>query len=859
MNKPLLKPIAMALMLLASSHALAEKSWKINLKDADISALVNEMAEITGKNFVVDPRLKGNVTVISTREMNARELYALFQSVLSINGFAAVETGPIIKIVPDTNARQAGIMASSPALVDDEALVTRVVMLQNANANELMAALRPMMPQSAHLAAVAGANALVMSDRANNIEAMLEVIRDLDVADKDEAIDIIPLQNAKAADLLSVLEVMEASSVGGAQAGKGGKASPSARLIVDERSNRLLVRGDADLRSRVRAIVKNLDEAPELDNDQVRVFRLKFASARQVAEVLKGVLSTGRSSSRSSSSTSTSSTPSTSSSSSTGSNMGSTSLDASSSGGGLKANNAVTTTITVEGASLIADETQNALIVRATAAQIRQVESVLRELDTRRAQVLIQAAIVEVSGDNAAQLGVQWASGDPTTGVGVINFNNAGASLTNIATAVISGNPASAGIANGAAIALGQIDRNSNGDRTFFGALIQALESVSDANLLSTPSIMTLDNQEAKIVVGQNVPFITGSTTTVGSGVTNPFTTIQRQDVGITLKVTPTITDGGTVRLSVEQEVSSVVPSVAGINSSDIITNKRAIQTSILADNGQTIVLGGLVQDDIKTSVSKVPLLGDIPGLGVLFRSTSESRIKRNLLVFLQPTILRSGEQAEQITQRQYGAIRRLDFGLDENGQLIRLPSKVQDVYQGGPQRTPSAPASQDKPQATLAPVATSAPVPVRPVAEKPTPALQPAAVTEEPTTFAAPVIDPIDARPIVNSPSPEPTFVAPAVQAPAPTSTARPTPFTPAESFQPPVVLGDPNARPFGGAAAATSTKASPAPKAVAKPVEPVVSPEASAVAEQPSAASGTGTRRMIRTSSGNIYYVDE
>ena len=888
MKKPILNTLSLFMMMVNRHAVFAEKTWKINLKDADISALVNEMAEITGKNFVVDPRLKGNVTVISTREMSASELYELFQSVLSINGFAAVPSGPVVKILPDTNARQSGVRVDGGSYRDGEELVTRVVILQQANATELLAALRPMMPQFAHMASVPGNNALVISDRASNVEAMVAIIRDLDDGEKDDAIEIIPVKNGKAADLLNILETMES---GAPAVTKNGGQSGKVRLVVDERTNRLLVRGDRALRDRVRAVIQSLDSAPDMNDDQVKVYRLKFANARQVAEVLKGVLTTD--SKKSSSSSSTVSTA-----------PGSSGSDSSSTPRG----GASTTTITVEGASLIADETQNALIVRAKPTQLRQIESVLDDLDKRRAQVLIQAAIVEVSGSNAEQLGVQWAAGNPKAGVGVVNFNNAGASLTGLATAFATNDFTQAGLGNGAAFGLGTSKTNSDGDRSFYGALIQALNSVTDANLLSTPSIMTLDNQEAKIVVGQNVPFITGSTGTSGSGVSNPFTTIERQDVGITLKVTPTITDGGTVRLDVQQEVSSVVPSVDGIKSSDIITSKRSIETSILADDGQTIVLGGLVQDDVTKSVSKVPYLGDIPGIGFLFRSTSDARTKRNLLVFLQPTIVRSSIQAATISQRQYGAVRRVDLGLDADGRLTKLPPNIQDIYQGGTQRDGN---KKDADAPTLvpvpAPVATPEPV-VAPAVKEPvirTIPASPRAAMEEPSVYSADLAEPIESTPMPSNA----TVIqrVPAPVKPAPAKQAAPQ----APAYQPPVVPPAAQARPFGvdrdpvfaeptaprferaPAAASpapssnsyeppreirtksgnvyrplsdispapTSTSTAPASKAefvpapAAKPYVPA-STEPSRAAEP---AVGTSGKREIRTKSGNVYYIDE
>lgn len=901
---PPLKPLALSLLLLMAPPVWAEKTWKINLKDADISVLVNEMAEITGKNFVVDPRVKGNVSVISSRAMSSAELYELFLSVLSINGFAAVPNGPVIKILPDTNARQAGVRVDVAGLGTGETLVTRVIMLQQASANELLAALRPMMPQFAHMAAVPGANALIISDRANNADAIEAVIRELDSGQPDDAIEIIPLRNGKAEDLINILETMEAGS---AAAGRDGKAAGKVRIVADERTNRLLVRGDKALRDRVRAMIRNLDEAPEQSDEVVKVFRLKYANARQVAEVLRGVLADEKDKS----------TTTTSAGASTGAS-GTTNLSSSGDSGAGRSQPG-TTTITVGSSSLIADESQNALIVRASPRQIRQIETILVDLDARRAQVLIQAAIVEVSGDNAAQLGVQWAYGSPTSGVGVINFNNAGASIANLATAAATGNFASAGIGQGALLGIGASSKNSNGDRTFIGALVQALSSVADANLLSTPSIMTLVNQEAKIVVGQNVPFITGSTGTAGSGVTNPFTTIQRQDVGITLKVTPSLSEGGTVRLDVEQEVSSVVPSVEGIRSSDIITNKRSIKTSILADDGQTIVLGGLVQDDVKKSTSKVPFLGDLPGVGVLFRATSESRVKRNLLVFLQPTILRDAASAAALTQKQYASVRRVDLGLDQEGRLTRLPANIQDIYQGGTQRdsrrvTP-VPAPGATTTAPAAPMAKRQPAPAAeaPVASQPASAL---VDDRSPSVYAAENSSAIKAEPLPMTPAQveaqaldsQPSRSTPAAQPTA--SPARSAPSAVAVIYVPPSTKADPSARSFSEAEPAPAsaeparvepaTEAAPQQVAVSAPatsassgsaadepftpqVKPFVMDDPALAAPKqeakpsrrktagkkvsgtkasspaPAVAEDRPGMRTIRTSSGSVYYVPE
>ncbi len=643
-------------ILFALSGPVAAKTWKVNLKDADISALVSEVSEITGKNFIVDPRVKGNITVISSKALSSDAVYELFLGVLSVNGFAAVQAGDTVKLVPDVNAKQNAVPFDFRNKSKGEALVTRVLMLENTNANELVPVIRPLLPQFAHLAAVNGSNALVISDHANNIAEIENLIKSLDTGDGDE-LEIINLKEVRVDDVLTMLDTLTSTSANKDMRGA------RVRLVADSRSNRLLVKGDAKARKRIRDVVAQLDKPAADRLAGVRVIRLKHASAKQVAEVLRNLVSGGDSSSSGASKTGTTGASGTTSSSST-------------------------TAISAGGVSFIADESQNALVMKADPALMRELETVVQQLDQRRSQVLIQAAILEISGENADQLGVQWAAGDPSKGVGLVNFNNAGVSLTTIAGAALKNTPEAVAGLNGASFAIGKQETNSNGDKTFYGALIQALSTMTNANLLSTPSIMTIDNQEAKIVVGQNVPFITGSSTSSSSGTSNPFTTIERQDVGITLKVVPHIGDQGTIKLEVEQEVSSVVPSVAGVNSADLITNKRSIKTTILADDGQTIVLGGLIQDDSKQSVSEVPLLSKIPVLGNLFRSKSNSKTKRNLLVFLQPTILRDSANAAALTSQQYNQTRMLQLEVGAKGQLTRLPEQINQIYQGAVKKT---------------------------------------------------------------------------------------------------------------------------------------------------------------------------
>lgn len=651
------------------------QTWKINLRDADIAAFIGEVADITGKNFAIDPRVKGNITVISNKELTRDQVYELFLGVLNVNGVVAIPSGNTVKLVPDVNAKQSGVAYDLRSRAHGEQVVTRVIWLQNTNANDLIPAIRPLMPQFAHLATVPGTNALIISDRAQNIDQIQDIISTLDGG--DDRLEIIPLKNTQADEIITLVDSMSAAS-----ASKDVRGS-RLRIVADNRSNRLLVKGDVRSRKRIRDLVNQLDVPPTGRLSGLRVFRLKNASAKNIAAMLTGLmnntsltapavtstLANTASSGLGSDSNSTSNTTATPASTSSSSFGGSSPAGASGSGGAT--NNM----------SIIADESQNSVVVKADASLMVEIEQAINQLDTRRPQVLIQAAIVEVSGDNIDQLGVQWAMGNPSSGVGVINFSNAGTSLTSLYSAIATGSSSAASGLAGALLGLGTSKTDNDGNTSFYGAVLQALRTTSNANLLSVPSIMTLDNEEANIVVGQNVPFITGSTTTGSSGTTNPFTTIERKDVGINLKVIPHVGDGGTVRLEVSQEVSAVVPAVSGINSADLITNKRYIKTTILADDQQTIALGGLIQDDSKQSLSQVPGLGGLPVIGALFRSKGNENTKRNLLVFLQPTIMRDNNGTNALSQQRYDQIRTLQLELDQNGEFTRLPASLRQVY----------------------------------------------------------------------------------------------------------------------------------------------------------------------------------
>lgn len=677
-------------MVSTASHA---QTWKINLRDADLTAFINEVADITGKNFAVDPRVRGNVTVISNKPLNKAEVYELFLGVLNVNGVVAIPSGNTIKLVPDSNVKSSGIPYDGKQRATGDQIVTRVIWLENTNPNDLIPAIRPLMPQFAHLSAVAGTNALIVSDRANNIYQLETIIRNLDGTGQND-IEAVTLQSSQAEEMIGLLESM--SSTGAARDLKGSRI----RIIADTRTNRIVLKGDTVTRKRIRQMIEMLD-VPAADRlGGLKVFRLKYASAKNLAEILQGLV-TGQAVSSSSNSNSSSS-----SSNSTMNNLGNSNSNNSTSGssnistpsinlgGGSNSNNQNSiTSFNGNGVSIIADDSQNALVVKADPQLMREIESAIQQLDIRRQQVLIEAAIIEVEGSDADQLGVQWALGDLSSGIGLISFDNAGASLASLAGGYLTGGAAGLGAAaaglKGTSLILGDYKEGSDGSRRLYGALIQALKSNTKSNLLSTPSIVTMDNEEAYIVVGQNVPFVTGSVATTTAGI-NPYTTVERKDVGVTLKVVPHIGEGGSVRLEVEQEVSAVARDRG--QAQDLVTSKRAIKTSILAEHGQTIVLGGLISDNSIHGRQSVPGLGAIPGIGRLFRSDVKSNEKRNLLVFIHPTIVGDAKDVKRLSQQRYSQLYSLQLAMDQDGTFSKLPENVDDIYQQRLPVTPSAP-----------------------------------------------------------------------------------------------------------------------------------------------------------------------
>lgn len=642
--------LAGALMLASVSVAADQpmtpsadgKTWTVNIRNADIQAFISQVAEMTGKNFVIDPRVRSrDVTVISKKALSSDEVYELFLSVLQVHGYAAVQSGNVIKIVNNTVAKQSNLPLVQSKSANGEELITRVIPIENTPVDELVPVLRPLVPQYGHLAAVSSANSLIISDHTDNIRRIEAIISHLDNAESRE-VQVVQLEHAWVGDLVKLLETLTPE--------KGGrrKDQPSSvTLVADERTNRLIIRGDRDARDRISSLIRELD-VPQNQTGSVQVVRLAHADAKMMSELLRTFTD--------------------------GATEGKSGEKGAATTGGK--------------VSIQADESLNALVIRAEPAQMTEIKSVISQLDVRRAQILIEAAIVEVTGDNGNQLGFQYATGNEEDGVAGVNFSNVGVSVNGILNAILANDPtATGGLGDGITIGGGETD--ANGDLKW-GMIMQALASTTAANLLSTPSILTLDNQEASIIVGENVPFVTGQSTSTGAGVSNPFTTIQREDVGLTLKVTPHLAGHSSIRLELEQETSSVKDSITSSTTQpvDIVTTKRKIQTTVLADDGETIVLGGLIRDDIRDSVSKVPLLGDIPILGVLFRSTKKSRSKQNLMVFLRPTILADNKRLVEMTRKNYLGITALQFEVNKRGDLERivkrpLPAKVENLFRG--------------------------------------------------------------------------------------------------------------------------------------------------------------------------------
>ena len=603
--------------------AAADGRHTLNLKAADIAVLVQTVSEITGKSFIVDPRVEGRVTVISSTPQTADEIYETFLSVLRVHGFAAVSAGSMIKIVPDAVAAQDGSVGNGGGGPD--ALVTRLIALKHVSADEVVKLLRPLAPQQATFTANPSNNSILISDRAGNVARLMELIARMDTA-SDAEVEVIPLRHASAAEVARTLATLESPAAGGAATGP--------KLIADERTNSILLSGDRSGRLRLRTLVAHLD-TPLDGGENTQVVYLNYAKAEEIASILDSVASTLTRQA----------------------------------GEGDKAKSA---TIQAHGET-------NALIITASPAVFRELSAVIRQLDVRRAQVLVEAVIAEVTDDLADELGVQWQSTnfDGERGyLGGTNLPGAGGvggivnAMTNPLGALGGSNGLNLGWVGGRV----EVPDGKGGTMTLFqvGALVKALRGDGRANVLSNPSIVTLDNTEAQFKVVQEVPFLTGqytNTSTGGTSIpTNPFQTVERKDVGLILTVTPHINEGDAVRLEIKQEVSAIASSVSG--AVDLITNKRELSTSVLVPDGGLLVLGGLKEEETRESKQGVPGLSRIPVLGHLFKSRSAQRKKRNLMIFLRPIILRDAITEAAVSSEKYNFLRTEQLRMRENREL---------------------------------------------------------------------------------------------------------------------------------------------------------------------------------------------
>ena len=630
--------------------------FTLNMPNADISALISLVSQRTGKNFIVDPRVKAKVTVISSTPTNASELYEVFLSVLQVHGFAAVPQGDLVKILPEVTARTGPVPDlenDMPANSTSDQLVTHVIKVDNVPAAQLVPILRPLVPQQGHLAAYTATNSLIITDRAANINRLLQIIKRIDVGDSGK-VEVIKLQHASAAEIIRIINSLE---------GQNRADGSTLKMASDDRTNSLLLSGDKTSRLRVRSLIAHLD-TPLDTGGNTKVVYLKYAKAEELVNILTGV-------SQGQSKVGISIEP------GQVNQAAAPAPEAGGEGQQLRPQVANTTQGNVQASTesnidIQADPQTNALIITAPPGEMKNILAVVRQLDIRRAQVLVEAIIAEVSESTARELGagalLGSGTGDPVVA------SNLGGVLAGAAAAYA--DPTALG--GGLSMLIG-----NDGSNTDIGFVIRAIASDSENNILSTPSLVTLDNEEASIVVGSNVPIITSSEISSGN---NPFQTIKREDVGIKLKIKPQINEGDTIKLVIEQEVSQVEDN-ASSGASDIVTSKRTINTTVLIDDGQTLVLGGLIDENSANSIEKVPLLGDIPIIGRLFQYKSKRRNKRNLMVFIHPTILRDSRTAQYYSSEKYNYLRsqQMMSNSNEMGERSTSPALPElEVYFNG-------------------------------------------------------------------------------------------------------------------------------------------------------------------------------
>lgn len=601
-----------------------EQVWSVNFNDTDVQEVIKIIAGITGKSIIIDPKVRGPIKVINTRPLTAKEVYELFLASLDVNGFTAVESGNIVRIVANRDARNLPIPTETDDIRDkDDLYITQVIPLKYTSASKILAAIRPLSPQYAHMTVYEPSNAIILTDTRANAARMSELIKKLDRIGSTNT-EVVPLRYANATEIVAMIGQLEKPDPA------RGIATAPPVIVSDKRTNAVVISGDDLARKRIKLLIEDLDR-PQARNSNVRVIYLNYAKSEDVAKVLTGMMQ------------------------------------------GLAPKSADPNAPNSIQPSVQADEATNSVLISADVDTMDSLLSVVERLDIRRAQVLIEAIIVEIQDTNGTDLGIEWMYRDDKYGFGS-NVNDGSIGAVGAAALAASDENASQedqdaallNLASGAAKITGQVFGIGRlGSRTDFLGVLKMLQTNSSSNILSTPNLLTTDNTEASISVGQNVPFATGSYTGVGNtaggaggsgGFGSPFNTFDRKDIGIILKVTPHLNEGNTVVLDIEQEVSSV----ADLNSaSGLITNKREIKTQIMANDAQTVVLGGLIKDDVLKGEKRVPILGSIPILGNLFKSQSSKKVKTNLLVFIRPTIIREDRILTGATAEKYREIRQ--------------------------------------------------------------------------------------------------------------------------------------------------------------------------------------------------------
>ncbi len=643
--------VVMMNTVLFSAYTSAAK-YSPNFKDTEIAEFINIVGKNLNKTMIVDPNVRGKVNLRTQDELTEQQYYQVFLNVLEVSGFAAVEMdNNVVKVIRNKDAKTSSIPVvgdENPGIGDE--MVTRVVEVKNVTVRELTPLLRQLSDQAGggNVVDYSPANVIMLTGTAAVVNRLVNIIERVDKAG-DQDVQIIKLQYASAAEMVRIIEAMNKSTQG--KSGTSTFLIP--KIVADERTNSVIVSGESQARARVAKLISRLDSELET-NGNTRVYYLKYSKAEDLVKVLEGV---------------------------------SKSIEAenSSSQGGKQSSKK-------RNVSIDAHEDTNTLVITAQQDMLRSLEDVIRKLDVRRAQVLVEAIIVEVFESDGVSLGVQWFSEEG----GFTQFNNGPAPISAVAAAaesaqttagdpgsfitnslgeIIGQNPAGNDIKGDyslAATLLGSVSGGMFGImKNGWGAIIQAVSNDTNSNILATPSITTLDNEEAHFLVGQEIPILTGSST--GSNNGNPFQTVERQEVGIKLTVTPQVNEGSGVQLTIEQEVSSV----SGATGVDISINKREIKTVVMADSGATVVLGGLIDEDVQESVQKVPLLGDIPFIGHLFKSTTTSTRKRNLMVFIRPTIIRDGKMMNEISKDKYNYIRATEIRKQEEGLSLMSDEKM--------------------------------------------------------------------------------------------------------------------------------------------------------------------------------------